>query len=101
MIPIYQCDCQAHNPSGILNGKLRRVLFLFGDRCLLRTLPLKENNGKEHCSCSPFAIIRSKAKQENKNVTYVTLSEPVHGGQRAAFVYVQYMCKACWEESVD
>lgn len=82
MIPIYQCDCQPSNPSGILDGTFRRVLFLFSDRCLLRTLPHKENNGKEHCSCSRFTIIRSKAKQENKNVTYVTRSEPVHGVQR-------------------
>lgn len=81
MIPIYQCDCQPRNPSGILNGTFRRVLFLFSDRCMLRMLPHKENNGKGHCSCSLFTIIRRKAKQESKNVTCVTLTEPVQGAQ--------------------
>lgn len=100
MILICQCDCHPRNPSGIQNGTFRRVLFLFSDRCLLRTLPWKENNGEEHCSCSRFTTIRSKAKQENKIVTCVTLCEPVHGVQWVAVVYVQYMCKASWLESV-
>jgi len=93
MIVICQCDCHPRNPSGIQNGTFRRVLFLFSDRCLLRTLPWKENNGEEHCSCSRFTTIRSKAKQENKIVTCVTLCEPVHGVQWVAVVYVQYMRK--------
>lgn len=98
MILICQCDCHPRNPSGILNETFQTVLFLFSDRCLLRTLPHKENNGEEHCSC--FTTIRSKAKQEDKIVTCVTLREPVHGVQWVAVVYVQYMCKASWQESV-
>lgn len=89
MIPIDQCDFQPRNPSGILNGTFRRVLFVFSDRRLLRTLPHKENNGKEQRN--RFDTIRSEAQQENKNVTCVRLSEPVHGVQGVVFVCVQHM----------
>lgn len=79
--PVQSRPC---NASGILNGTFRRVLFLFSDRCLLRTLPHKENNGKEDCSCSCFTIIRSKAKQENTNVTYTKQASARQ--RRVAFV---------------
>lgn len=65
------------------------VWVQFSDRCLLRTLTQKENNGKEDCSC--FAIIRSKAKQERG----LDVSEPVHGLQWVVFVQWRlYTCLA-------
>lgn len=94
-IPTNQCDFQPCNPLGILNGTFCRVLFLFSDRRLLRTLPQKGNNGKERWNC--FNTIRSEAKQENINISCVTLSEPVHGVQGVVSVCVQHMWKASSE----
>lgn len=67
-------------------------------------LPHKENNGKEHCSCSRFTIIMSKAEQENKNVTFVILSEPVHGGAMSGICLCTVTCLhvyTSWQESVE
>lgn len=67
MIPIYQCDCQPHNPPGILNGTFQGVLFLFRDSACSGRYHIKKT--MERNTAAAAASTQLVAKQNRKTKT--------------------------------